>query len=164
MGFTTLPTGAAPLYASGHPARRGNLGVISSLDGGQTWTPLSDGVDGPVDFQMMEVSRADAQVLYGAHAGMLQTSRDGGRTWTVVGPTPARLIDVATSARDANILHAGTEAGLLRSTDRGQPGPARIRPPRRSAWLTSGQMAAHWPLCWARALCRLMRPRWTGRS
>lgn len=119
MGFTTHPTGAAPLFASGHPARGGNLGVISSLDGGQTWTPLSDGVDGPVDFHVMEVSRADAQVLYGAHAGILQTSRDGGRTWAVVGPAPARLIDIATSARDADTLFAATEAGLLRSTNRG---------------------------------------------
>ena len=119
MGFTTLPTGTAPLYASGHPARGGNLGVISSMDGGQTWTPLSDGVDGPVDFHVMDVSRADAQVLYGAHAGMLQTSRDGGRSWAIIGPAPARLIDIATSARDADMLLAATEAGLLRSTDRG---------------------------------------------
>lgn len=119
MGFTTHPTGVAPLFASGHPARGGNLGVISSLDGGQTWTSLSDGVDGPVDFHAMEVSRADPQVLYGAHKGMLQTSRDGGRTWAVVGPAPARLIDIATSARDADTLFAATEAGLLRSMDRG---------------------------------------------
>lgn len=67
----------------------------------------------------MDVSRAGAQVLYGAHAGMLQTSRDGGRTSAAVGPAPVRLIDIATSPRDADTLFAATEAGLLRCTDRG---------------------------------------------
>jgi photosystem II stability/assembly factor-like uncharacterized protein len=119
MGFTAHPTAAAPLYASGHPAGGGNLGVITSPDGGLTWTPLSDGVGGPVDFHVMEVSRADAQVLFGAYAGMLQTSRDGGRTWTVVGPAPEQLIDLATSSRDTDTLFAATETGLLRSTDQG---------------------------------------------
>lgn len=119
MGFSAPPGAPGPLYASGHPAGGGNLGIIASSDGGATWTRLSRGRDGPVDFHVMEVSRADAQVLYGAHAGMLQTSRDGGRTWRVVGPAPARLIDLATASRDADTLFAATEAGLLRSTDRG---------------------------------------------
>ncbi len=33
-------------------------------------------------------------------------------------PAPARLIDIATSARDADTLLAANETGLLRSTDR----------------------------------------------
>jgi hypothetical protein len=119
MGFTAHPAVPGPLYASGHPQGGGNMGVIMSEDGGQSWTTLSDGVGGPVDFHVMEVSRADPDVLYGAHAGMLQTSRDAGRTWATVGPAPARLIDIATSARDADTLLAATETGLLRSTDRG---------------------------------------------
>ena len=119
MGFTTSPTATGLLYASGHPAVGGNLGVIASEDGGQSWTPLSEGVGGPVDFHLMEVSRANAQVLYGSYAGAIQTSRDGGHTWAVTGPAPARLIDIATSARDADTLFAATESGLLRSADRG---------------------------------------------
>jgi len=119
MGFTAHPALPGPLYASGHPQGGGNMGVIMSKDGGQSWTALSDGVGGPVDFHVMEVSRAGPDVLYGAHAGMLQTSRDAGRTWAIVGPAPARLIDIATSARDADTLLAATETGLLRSTDRG---------------------------------------------
>jgi hypothetical protein len=119
MGFTAHPTLPGPLYASGHPQGGGNMGVIVSEDGGQSWTALSDGVGGPVDFHVMEVSRADPDVLYGAYAGMFQTSRDGGRTWAIVSPAPARLIDIATSARDPDTLLAATETGLLRSTDRG---------------------------------------------
>jgi hypothetical protein len=119
MGFTAHPAVPGPLYASGHPEGGGNMGVIMSEDGGKNWTALSDGVGGPVDFHVMEVSRANPDVLYGAHAGMLQTSRDAGRTWAIVGPAPARLIDIATSARDGDTLLAATETGLLRSTDRG---------------------------------------------
>ena len=119
MGFTTHPTASGPLYASGHPAGGGNLGVITSQDGGLTWSPLSDGVGGPVDFHVMEVSRANPEVLYGVYAGVLQTSRDGGRTWKATGPAPARMIDLATSARDSDTLFAATEAGLLRSADGG---------------------------------------------
>jgi hypothetical protein len=119
MGFTAHPALPGPLYASGHPQGGGNMGVIVSEDGGQSWTALSDGVGGPVDFHVMEVSRADPDVLYGAYAGMFQTSRDGGRTWAIVSPAPARLIDIATSARDPDTLLAATETGLLRSTDRG---------------------------------------------
>jgi len=119
MGFTAHPAVPGPLYASGHPQGGGNMGVIVSKDGGQSWTALSDGAGGPVDFHVMEVSRTNPDVLYGAHAGMLQTSRDGGRTWAIVGPAPARLIDIATSARDVGTLLAATETGLLRSTDRG---------------------------------------------
>lgn len=119
MGFTTHPIATAVFYASGHPASGGSLGIIASRDGGESWTHLSEGVDGPVDFHVMEVSRADPEVIFGTHAGMLQTSRDGGHTWAVIGPAPARLIDLATSSRDADTLFAATEAGLLRSTDRG---------------------------------------------
>ena len=119
MGFTAHPAVPGPLYASGHPQGGGNMGVIMSKDGGQSWTALADGVGGPVDFHVMEVSRADPDVLFGAYAGMLQTSRDGGRTWAIVGPAPARLIEIATSALDADALLAATETGLLLSTDRG---------------------------------------------
>jgi len=119
MGFSAHPVVPGPLYASGHPQGGGNMGVIMSEDSGQSWTTLSDGVGGPVDFHVMEVSRANPDVLYGAHAGVLQTSRDAGRTWVEVGPAPARLIDIATSALDADTLLAATETGLLRSTDRG---------------------------------------------
>jgi len=118
MGFIAHPAVPGPLYASGHPQGGGNMGVIMSKDGGQSWTALADGVGGPVDFHVMEVSRADPDVLFGAYAGMLQTSRDGGRTWAIVGPAPARLIDIATSALDADALLAATETGLLLSTDR----------------------------------------------
>ncbi|MFW6028197.1 MAG: WD40/YVTN/BNR-like repeat-containing protein [bacterium] len=130
MGFTAHPAEAGILYASGHPAGGGNLGFIASEDGGKSWTTLSAGVDGPVDFHQMDVSKADASVIYGVHGG-LQASQDGGRTWQRVGPVPEGLIDIAASARDAEHLFAATQQGLLVSQDGGhnwQPDPSLRQP------------------------------------
>jgi photosystem II stability/assembly factor-like uncharacterized protein len=118
MGFNAHPSDPGILYASGHPAGGGNLGFIASTDKGRTWTQISPGLDGPVDFHQMTVSPADPKTIYGAY-GSLQLSRDGGKTWEAVGPAPARLIDLAASARDADTLYAATESALLVSTDAG---------------------------------------------
>lgn len=118
MGFTLHPTDPV-LYASGHPAAGGNLGIIVSKDGGRTWTSLSPGLNGPVDFHQMDVSRADPKIIYGAHGG-LQVSRDGGTTWERVGPLPEGLIDFAASAASADTLYAGTETGIMVSRDGGR--------------------------------------------
>lgn len=120
MGFTPHPTDPSTLYASGHPAGGGNLGFIVSEDGGGSWTQLAEGVGGPVDFHQMDVSPADPKTIYGAYAGQLQVSSDGGESWQVVGPAPEGLIDLAASSADPSILYAGTQAGLLKSADGGR--------------------------------------------
>jgi ligand-binding sensor domain-containing protein len=112
MGFVAHPSEPTTFLASGHPARGGNLGVIASSDGGESWVKLSDGVNGPVDFHQMEISKADPTVVWGNHSG-LQRSRDGGATWERVANAPAGLIDIAASAQDAERLYAATESGLL---------------------------------------------------
>lgn len=119
MGFTPDPSDPRSLYASGHPAGGGNLGFIASADNGVTWNQVSPGADGPVDFHQMTVSSADPQVLYGAY-GALQVSRDAGKTWSVVGLLPEKLIDLAASAKDADTIYAATEGGLSVSRNGGQ--------------------------------------------
>lgn len=119
MGFTPDPADPATLFASGHPSGGGNLGFIASTDAGATWTQISPGVDGPVDFHQMTVSAADPKVIYGAYGG-LQISRDAGKTWSLGGPLPERLIDLAASAKDVDTIYAATEVGLLVSPDGGQ--------------------------------------------
>jgi photosystem II stability/assembly factor-like uncharacterized protein len=118
MGFSPHPSQPGLLFASGHPAGGGNLGVIASSDGGRTWTELSPGVDGPVDFHQMAVSPADPNVIYGAF-GDLQVSRDGGKSWAVAAPLPDRLIDLAGSGSNPDTLYAATEQGLSVSLDAG---------------------------------------------
>ena len=107
------------LFASGHPARGGNLGFITSIDGGATWRQVSPGARGPVDFHQMSVSAADPATIYGAYGG-LQVSRDAGRTWTIVRPIPDKLIDLAASAKAPETLYAATENGLFVSRDGGK--------------------------------------------
>lgn len=119
MGFTPHPTDAAIVFASGHPAGGGNLGFIVSRDGGRTWTKLSDGIGGLVDFHQMDVSRADPRVIYGVYKS-LQRSSDGGQTWQLVGPAPADIIGLAASSIDVNTLYAATQSGLKQSTDGGR--------------------------------------------
>jgi photosystem II stability/assembly factor-like uncharacterized protein len=120
MGFTPHPTNPSILYASGHPASGGNLGFIASEDGGESWSQLAEGVGGPVDFHQMDVSPADPKTIYGAYAGQLQVSGDGGGSWEVVGSTPDGLIDLAASSKDPGTLYAATQSGLLKSGDGGR--------------------------------------------
>jgi photosystem II stability/assembly factor-like uncharacterized protein len=77
-------------------------------------------VGGPVDFHQMDVSPADPKTIYGAYAGNLQISRDGGQTWEVVGPAPDGLIDLAASSKNPSTLYAATQSGLLKSEDGGR--------------------------------------------
>ncbi len=119
MGFQPHPTVAGLLFASGHPAAGGNLGFIVSTDGGKTWVRRSLGLNGPVDFHQMAVSPADPNVIYGAF-GLLQVSRNGGTTWSVAGPLPGQVIDLAASAIDPNRLYAAAVDGLFVSIDAGR--------------------------------------------
>jgi photosystem II stability/assembly factor-like uncharacterized protein len=120
MGFTPHPADAKTFFASGHPARGGNLGVMVSTDGGKRWEQRSPGVDGPVDFHQLTVSEADPNVLYGAYAGWLQVSHDGGHQWEVRERAPDGLIALAASSRDSEHLYAATQTGLMLSPDGGQ--------------------------------------------
>ena len=120
MGFTPDPRNPSILYASGHRARRGNLGLIASEDGGRSWRQLSEGVGGPADFHQLAVSATDPRAIYGAYQGLLQASSDGGRTWEVVGPAPEGLIDLGASFKEPGMLYAATQVGLLKSEDGGR--------------------------------------------
>ena len=119
MGFTPDPGNSSVLYASGHPAAGGNLGFLASSDGGATWTQLSPGLEGPVDFHQMDVSPVDPRIIYGAYGG-IQVSRDGGHDWTMTGPAPEGLIALAASATSAGRLYAATRFGLWTSDDDGK--------------------------------------------
>lgn len=120
MGYSAVPGSLGVAYASGHPVTGGNLGIIRTDDTGQSWTHVSDGLDGPVDFHNMEVSRADPAVIYGiGHDRRVQRSADGGVTWKTTGEAPEKLIDIATAPGDAARVYAATEGGLFLSPDGG---------------------------------------------
>lgn len=114
MGFTAAIHGS--LYASGHPATGGNIGVIGAERWDGPWTKLSDGAGGPADFHALSVSPADPLVLYGTCGG-IQMSRGG--TWSMVGVGPGEVIDLVAAADDPGHLFAGTMKGLMESADYG---------------------------------------------
>ncbi|MDR7224909.1 YCF48-related protein [Aminobacter aminovorans] len=116
MGFTPHPTDATILFASGHPKGGGNLGFIKSDDSGKSWQQIAPGVNGPVDFHQMAVSPSTPDVLYGSY-GAIQTSRDGGKSWAIAGDAPAKLIDLAVSPKNSDVVYAATEDGLVVSRD-----------------------------------------------
>lgn len=120
MGYSPVPDSPGTAFASGHFATGGNLGIIRTDDAGKSWTHVSDGLDGPVDFHNMEVSRADPTVIYGiGHDRRVQRSADGGVSWEVTGQAPDKLIDIAIAPDNSAQLYAATEAGLFLSHDRG---------------------------------------------
>lgn len=119
MGFSPHPNEVNVFFASGHPANGGNMGVIVSQDGARSWQPLASGVDGPVDFHAMDVSPADANVIYGLY-GKVQVSRDGGKSWEVAGSPPADVFDIAASAVNPDIVYAATRSGPMISLDGGK--------------------------------------------
>jgi photosystem II stability/assembly factor-like uncharacterized protein len=129
MGFSAHPDDPAVLYASGHPQGGGNLGVIRSEDGGQSWQQIFSGLEGEtVDFHAMTVSPADPQRLYGAFQGRLYVTRDGGDSWQAAAAeglpwqagfcwgAPCLTADPA----DPDLVYAGTAEGLYHSQDGGE--------------------------------------------
>lgn len=116
MGFSPMPSSPRKFMASGHPQQGGNLGVIASDDGGVSWKQVSPGLNGPVDFHAMDVSKASPRVIYG-YFGQIQVSRDAGMTWKVAGKAPEGLIALAAGAKNAELLYAATKSGLFISRD-----------------------------------------------
>jgi photosystem II stability/assembly factor-like uncharacterized protein len=129
MGFSVDVQSPEVMFASGHPLGGGNLGVLRSDDGGQSWQQIFRGVaDETVDFHSMTLSPVDPQRLYGAFQARLYVTQDGGQTWSTTEGTglpwqagfcwgvPCLTADT----QDADKLYAGTAVGLYYSQDAGQ--------------------------------------------
>lgn len=114
MGFSMHPRNASIVWASGHPARGGNLGVIQSKDGGASWRFLA--LEG-VDFHAMAVSPADPARLYGFWRGQVLRSDDAGASWAPVGPLSVTGFAPHPTQRD--VVFAATVKDVQRSDDAG---------------------------------------------
>jgi hypothetical protein len=114
MGFTVV--GPEHYLASGHPGEGqdgpGNLGLIESTDGGQTWETLS--LAGDADFHALDAANG---VIYGYSGGRLLVSENGVE-WADRGEM--RIADLAADPTDPQRVLATTEAGVVVSEDAGK--------------------------------------------
>lgn len=114
MGFSIA--GPGRFLASGHPGAGqpgpGNLGLIESVDGGQSWDTLS--LAGEADFHVLK-ARHDR--VYGSSGGVLMVSEDK-ETWDERAKLP--VADLAVSPEDPDALYATTQQGLALSVDGGR--------------------------------------------
>ncbi len=119
MGFSADPGDPLRYFGSGHPAGGGNSGFLESRDNGSTWSRVSDGINGPVDFHSLAVSAANPTVIYGVFDG-IQKSSDGGTTWRISGTVPDDLVQLAASSKSTEQIFAATKSGLKISNNSGQ--------------------------------------------
>ena len=114
MGFTVA--GPSRFYSSGHPHGQSELqnpvGLIESVDGGQTWNYLSRG--GRSDFHAMA---AAGNTVYGFDDALQLTKN--GKTW-VTQNTTVQPASLAVSSKAPSTLLAATQQGLQLSTDAGK--------------------------------------------
>lgn len=120
MAFNAPQTEGVPLYASGHPSTGGNMGLVKSTDGGQTWQSVSQVLDPPVDFHAMAVSRSNPNVIVGFDSGGrgLFKTTDAGNTWQSLN-YPEYITSLAIAPDNSEEVFAGTDNGIFRSSDGG---------------------------------------------
>ena len=120
MAFNAPPAEGVPLYASGHPATGGNMGLVKSTDGGQTWQLVSTVLEQPVDFHAMAVSKSDLNVIIGFDSGGrgLFKTEDAGTTWQKL-DYPDYITALAIAPDDSEAVFAGTGKGIFKSSDGG---------------------------------------------
>jgi hypothetical protein len=104
--------------ASGHPGpdmdAPSDLGLIESIDGGETWQSVS--LLGEVDFHRL-VSVADFILGVSAHDNSLLRSTDGGQTWQDLGTSS--IFDLAINPMNPDSIFATTANGAVASRDGG---------------------------------------------
>jgi len=152
MGFSPHPTDSNTFFTSGHPKGGGNIGFQKTSDGGKSWQKVSDGLNGPVDFHAMTVSRVNPDLVYGSFAGGLQRSLDGGKKWDLIDTNLTNVISLVSDPVDANTVYAATTGGIMLSSDQGKTwtdaapdvsGTAvtvlAINPTRATEWISFSQ-------------------------
>jgi hypothetical protein len=127
MGFTVSAAAEGTLFASGHPdpaaseaLEQPNLGLIRSIDYGDSWESVS--LPGETDFHdIATATLPDGQTrIYGYDSGrgVVRISDDTGTTWA--DGASIALRDLTVDAADPDRVFATTAEGLLVSTDAGR--------------------------------------------
>lgn len=140
--------GGRVVAVAGSPAHRDTYyfgatggGVWKTTDGGENWTPISDGAMKTGTVGSIEVSASDPNVIYVgmgegcirgnvSHGDGLYKSIDGGKTWKHAGLGDSRHVprvrihprnpEIVYAAALGHIFGPGGERGVYKSTDSGK--------------------------------------------
>jgi photosystem II stability/assembly factor-like uncharacterized protein len=115
-------SGPGQMLASGH-SKGGTLpltiGLVSSGDGGKTWTAVS-GI-GDADYHDFEVAGPLVVALRLDDANSVQVSTDAGKRFEArAAPSAAAALDIAIDPSNAKQWAVGTEQGTFLSTNEGR--------------------------------------------
>jgi hypothetical protein len=128
MGFTAHPSEANLVFASGHPDvpsfqkfQTGNLGLLVSRDGGQTWQSVA--LKGQADFHALTYSARNGGELYGwsvaEQTGLFRISTTSWKVEQLPARGLSNVWSLAASPDSAGSLLAGVRTGLMASRDWG---------------------------------------------
>jgi photosystem II stability/assembly factor-like uncharacterized protein len=99
------------------------IGVVRSTDTGMHWTVVTEPVSarGASPTRLVLHRSGAGLTVYGTSSGSLFRSSSGGATWTQTrqGLEDDRILSLAAHPANHDLLFAGTEAGIFRSSDFG---------------------------------------------
>jgi hypothetical protein len=116
--ITIEPKGMNRIYARGLADDVDAAGIVVSSDRGRSWRGITPAGEKNAYLRLIEASKATSGSIYGAGHELWKSS-DGGMSWKSIGIPPSRIIDLATSASDAQRIFAATMSGLYVSSNGG---------------------------------------------
>ena len=92
-----------------------SIGIIKSIDGGNNWSKVTNGLIADFNFNTVALHPANPDIVYaGAHNGGVYKTTDGGANWQQVGGDFATDIrSMAVDPLDGEHIYAGIERGGL---------------------------------------------------
>jgi hypothetical protein len=94
--------------------------AASALDGLEWNLAVAAGKDASL-VSAFSVAPSRSNNIYLAADDQILVSQDAGKTWNDAGKTPSRVVTLAVSPSDPNVVYAGTESvGLCKSDDGGK--------------------------------------------
>jgi photosystem II stability/assembly factor-like uncharacterized protein len=116
--FPQVAIGTSGAHTNKFIAARMGGAVLTSIDGGTTFTTVSTGHDGQVGWDDVIACAPDDESMLFVGSLWMERSTDGGATWTVLN-THADQHEAVFAPSDPNIMYFSNDGGVYRSDDKG---------------------------------------------
>ncbi len=120
---TIDPANTNILYAGGYyySAPSNFPGLYKSTNQGTSFSPTTSGIDTlAYSIHSIAVNPGNSNIVYaGSYRGGIYRSTNGGGTWVCVQPTLQFIMSMATTVAATNIVYAGGDTVIMKSTDAG---------------------------------------------